>query len=81
MRLTHSQEGENLLRRYEYDDRHVVAADVGVDDDAISVDAVGDTAIVVVDHGDGESTAEIDLPGPATTVEVTNGVLTLEVEK
>ncbi|GAB3417903.1 hypothetical protein GCM10027435_17170 [Haloparvum alkalitolerans] len=81
MRLTQSQEGESLLRRYEYDDRHVVAADVGVDDDAVSVDTVGDTAIVVIDHGDGESEAELDLPGPATTVAVTNGVLTIEVEK
>lgn len=81
MRLTHSQEGDTLLRRYEYDDRHVVAADVGVDDDAISVDTVGDTAIVVIDEGDGESEAELELPGPAASVAVSNGVLTIEVEK
>jgi len=72
--------GERLLRRYEYEDRWVVAADLGVDDD-VSVDTVGSTAIVVVDHGDDVSEVEVDLPRTADSASVTNGVLTIEVEK
>lgn len=81
MNSTQSIGGESLLRRYEYEDRWVVAADLGVDDDDVSVDTVGSTAIVVVDHGDDVSEAELDLPDTADSASVTNGVLTIEVEK
>ena len=78
MRLTQSVGGDVLLRRYEYEDRWVVAADVGVDDEAIRVDTVGNTAIVVIE-GHGEPVeAEFELPGSADTVSVSNGVLTIE---
>lgn len=70
-------ERDVLVRRYEYADRWVVVADLGVGDGAIDVDVVGETAIVVAD---GEQ-AELELPGPATNVDVNNGVLTIEVEK
>ena len=75
----------SLLRRYEYDDGWVVAADVaadvGVDDEAISVDTVGDTAIVVIE-GDGEPIeSEFELPGTAEHVSVANGVLTIEGDR
>ena len=43
---------DRFLRRYEYDDSWVVAADLGVADDAVDVDVVGTTAIVVVATGD-----------------------------
>ncbi|GAA0516489.1 hypothetical protein SAMN04488066_11852 [Halorubrum aquaticum] len=78
---TRSVGGGSLLRRYEYDDGWVVAADVGVDDETIDVDTVGDTAIVVVE-GDGEPTeSEFELPGEARNVSVTNGVLTIEGDR
>ena len=70
-----------LLRRYEYEDGWIVAADLGVDAENASVDTVGDTAIVVVES-DGEPVeSEFDLPGPATSASVTNGVLTIEGDR
>ncbi|MFB6160694.1 MAG: Hsp20/alpha crystallin family protein [Haloferacaceae archaeon] len=66
-----------FVRRYEYDDEWVVAADVGLADDAIDVDVVDRTAIVVVETADGVAEAEFDLPGPAANVDVNNGVLVI----
>jgi hypothetical protein len=64
-----------VTRRYEYDDRIVMAADVGSVDAA--VDVVGDTAIVVA----GENQFEIDLPGDEARASINNGVLSIEVEQ
>lgn len=72
---------ERFVRRYDYDDRWVIAVDLPAEDDAVDVDVVDRTAIVVLDLGDRVAEAEFDLPGPATTVETNNGVLTIEVEK
>lgn len=72
---------ERFLRRYEYDDEWVVAADLPVDDDAVDVDVVGTTAILVVDHGDRVTETEFELPGAAVSIEVENGVLTITIEK
>jgi HSP20 family molecular chaperone IbpA len=72
---------DRFLRRYEYDDSWVIAADIGVDDDAVDVDVVGTTAIVVVDTGDGVAETEFELPGPDATVTVQNGVLTITGDK
>ncbi|WP_144798133.1 DUF7127 family protein [Halorubrum depositum] len=67
-----------LLRRFEYDDGWIVAADLGADAANVSVDAVGETAIVVVE-GDGEPVeTEFELPGPAASTAVANGVVTVE---
>lgn len=71
----------SVFRRYEYDDGWVVAADVGVDDEAISVDTVGDTAIVVIEGGGEPTESEFELPGTAERVSVTNGVLTIEGDR
>jgi len=71
---------ETLLCRYEYEDRWVLAADLGVTN-AVSVDTVGTTAIVAVDDGDEVSETEIDLPDTPDATSVQNGVLTVEVEK
>ena len=81
MNLTNATGREHLLCRYDYEDRWVVAADVGVDDEAIAVDTVGDTAIVVIDNGEEEAEVELDLPGAATGVSVNNGVFTIEGSK
>jgi HSP20 family molecular chaperone IbpA len=70
-----------LLRRYEYDDEWIVAADLEVDDADVSVDTVGGTAIVVVEGPDGPVESEFDLPGTAADAVVNNGVLTVEGER
>lgn len=70
-----------LLRRYEYDDKWIVAADLEVDDADVSVDTVGGTAIVVVEGPDGPVESEFDLPGTAADAAVNNGVLTVEGER
>ena len=70
-----------LLRRYEYDDSWIVAADLGVDDATVSVDTVGETAIVVVEGPDGPVESEFELPGAAASAVVNNGVLTVEGER
>jgi hypothetical protein len=67
----------SLVRRYEYDDEWVVAADLGVADDAVDVDVVDGTAIVVVD---GRTETEFDLPGAADSVGTNNGVLVVRGE-
>ena len=72
---------DRFLRRYEYDDSWVVAADLRVSDDAIDVDVVGTTAIVVVDTGNGVTETEFELPGTDADVAVQNGVLTITVAK
>ncbi|MFC7185514.1 DUF7127 family protein [Halorubrum yunnanense] len=67
-----------LLRRFEYEDGWIVAADLGADAANVSVDAVGETAIVVVE-GEGEpAESEFELPGAATSTAVANGVVTVE---
>lgn len=76
-----TSEDDRFLRRYEYDDRWVVVADLSVDDEDVDVDVVGETAILVVDHGDRVTETEFDLPGAAATVETNNGVLTITIEK
>jgi hypothetical protein len=70
-----------LLRRYEYDDGWTVAADLDIDDEAVTVDTVGTTAIVVVEGPDGPVESELELPGTAASASVTNGVLTVEGER
>jgi len=64
-----------IVRRYEGEDGWTVAADLGVGDDAVDVDVVGETAIVVVETGSGVHESELDLPGEAEHVKVNNGVL------
>jgi HSP20 family molecular chaperone IbpA len=72
---------EQVLRRYEYDDSYVIAADLGVADGQVDVDIVGETAIVVVE-ADGEiNEAEFELPGRGGDATVNNGVLTITVPK
>ncbi|MXR42690.1 Hsp20/alpha crystallin family protein [Halobaculum sp. WSA2] len=70
-----------FLRRYDYDDATVIAADLNAADDDVTVDTVDGTAIVVIapegDRDDEEF--EFELPGPAASVDIENGVLTIEV--
>ncbi|MFO7833982.1 MAG: Hsp20/alpha crystallin family protein [Halohasta sp.] len=70
-----------FVRRYEYDDHWLLAADLSVDDEQVDVDVVGSTAILVIDHGDRLSEAEFELPGTDPEVTTNNGVLTITVDK
>ena len=66
---------EMSLRRFEYGDAVVFAADVGAVDDA-SVDIVDDTLILVV----GDEQYEQELPdGGDARAFINNGVLTIEL--
>ena len=66
---------ETPLRRFEYEDNVVFAADVGPSDDA-SVDVVDGTVIVVT----GDEQFEQDLPADVDArAFIRNGVLTIEL--
>lgn len=66
------------VRRYEYEQSTVVAADLGPGGDG-SVDLVDGTAIVVV----GDEQYDVDLPDGDgdSRASIRNGVLTIEVEQ
>jgi len=72
VRQQYAGEDERFVRRYDYDEEWTIAADLGVGDDNVDVDVVGETAIVLVD---GETQLEFDLPGSGESVETNNGVL------
>jgi len=72
VRQQYAGEDEQLVRRYDYENEWVIAADVGVGDEHLDVDVVGETAIVLVD---GETGLEFALPGSVESVDTNNGVL------
>ncbi|RKD93744.1 DUF7127 family protein [Halopiger aswanensis] len=62
-----------IVRTVEYDDTSVIAVDFGSDAGDVSIDIVGDTALIVTD---GEQ-FEFELPPEASDVSAKNGVLTI----
>jgi tRNA(Ser,Leu) C12 N-acetylase TAN1 len=68
---------ERFIRRYQYGDDWVVAVDLEAPDDAVDVDVVGTTAIVVVAGEEGVAELEFELPGDASSITTNNGVLTI----
>ena len=66
--------GDTVVRTLEYDDGSVIAVDFGTAAADVSVDVVGETAIIVTD----DDQVEFELPPEATDVAVKNGVLTIE---
>ncbi|SHH35460.1 DUF7127 family protein [Halobaculum gomorrense] len=72
---------ERFLRRYDYDDETVIAADLNAADEDVTVDTVDGTAIVVIGRdGDRDNEEfEFELPGPAASVDIENGVLTIGI--
>ena len=70
---------ERFVRRYDYADGTVVAADLNAPDDDVHVDTVDGSAVVVIDRADGEEEFEFELPGPAASVDIENGVLTIRI--
>jgi hypothetical protein len=71
------QEQEGLVRRYQYDDATVFAADLGPGDDA-DVDVVDGTVVIVV--GD-DRQYEFDAPAGDAQAFIKNGVVTVEVSQ
>ena len=72
---------DRVLRRYEYEDDWVLAADLAVDDYSVEYDTIGETLILVVDDNGQVAETELDLPGSDADVTLNNGVLTVEVAK
>jgi hypothetical protein len=72
VRQQQAGEDERVVRRYDYEDEWVIAADLGVADDRVAVDVVDGTAIVLVDD---RTELEFDLPGTNESVDTNNGVL------
>ena len=68
---------EQLLQTYEYDDGWVVAAAVDPVVDAMDIDTIGATAICI-GRDDPAFHIELTLPGPATTAQYRNGIITVE---
>lgn len=70
----------NISRRYSYDDETLLVVDTGLPDDAITVDVVDETAIVVLE-GEDVTEHEFTLPTGTVDVFINNGVLTFEVNE
>ena len=68
----------DALRRYEYDDSVVYAADIGTESDETAVDVVDGTVMIV--SGDEQADFEISESGTAEAI-IKNGVLTVEVAR
>jgi hypothetical protein len=72
VRQQYAGEDERFVRRYDYEDEWMIAADVGVGEDHLDVEVVGETAIVLVDE---RTELEVELPGSVESVDTNNGVL------
>lgn len=64
-----------IVRRYEYDNSALIVADFGHVDG--SVDVADGTAMIIV----GDEQHEFDVPGDVVRAVMTNGVVTIEVER
>lgn len=73
---------ERPVRRYEYEDRTVIAADLGVSAEEASVDVLDGMAIVVIGSGETAVQREFELPaGKSAKGFIKNGIVTIEVEQ
>ncbi|CQH58746.1 uncharacterized protein HHUB_2817 [Halobacterium hubeiense] len=69
-------------RRFDYGDETVLVADLGVSDDAVTIDVVDETVILVVEADDETRQHEFDVPaGTVAKALINNGVVTVEVER
>jgi hypothetical protein len=71
------------VRRFEYDDGEtVLVADFGIRDDAVTIDVLDDTVILVVETRDEPVQHELDVPtGEIEKALINNGVVTVEVHQ
>jgi len=72
--ISQSVQGDDVVRRYDYEDESVIVADFGYVDG--SVDLLADTAIVVAE----DEQYEFEVPEGASRAFMTNGIVTVEVE-
>ncbi|GAB3669779.1 DUF7127 family protein [Halopiger thermotolerans] len=70
--LKKADQGEAVVRAYDYDDESIIVADLGQTSD-IETDLVGKTAIMVI----GDRQFEFDLPPDAGGISIKNGILTI----
>jgi len=78
VRQQYAGEDEGFVRRYDYEDGWVIAADVGAADDRLATDVVDETAIVLVDD---EVELEFEVPGSVESVDTNNGVLVVRGDR
>lgn len=76
----HSGQGP-LAHRYDYPDQTILAFDLGLPEEAVSVDIVDGTAILVIETDDESQTEEFDVPAGDAGVFMNNGVLTIVVDQ
>lgn len=70
------------VRQFEYDDDTVIVADLGVQDDAVTIDVLDDTVILVVESDGQSAQHELDVPaGTVSKALINNGVVTVEVDQ
>jgi len=73
------QEPELHVSRSEHDDGWTVAADLHpLGDDAVTVELLGDTAVVAVDTPMARTEFDLALPDDSGTASLRNGVLVVE---
>ena len=72
-----SADASGMVRRYDYEDRTVIAADFGPTAAAVAVDVVDGTAIIVVD----DEQTEITLPEGDGEAFNRNGVVIIEMRQ
>lgn len=76
-----SEQLDAPVRQFEYDDETVLVADVGVNDDAVTIDVLDDTVILVVETDRDPVQHELEVPtGTVSKALINNGVVTVEVE-
>lgn len=79
--MTESAQVSDLhVERYEYDTSWTVAVDLqalGISDDDVTIDCVGETAIVDIDSERLKTEFDLDLPGPDAESHLQNSVLVI----
>ena len=78
VRQQYAGEDDRFVRRYDYEDGWVIAADIGAADDRLATDVVDGTAIVLVDD---EVELEFEVPGSVESVDTNNGVLVVRGDR
>jgi len=72
----HVRREDRFVRRYDYEDRTTIAADLGAERTDVSIEVLDD-AVIVVDGNDEQY--EFDLPAGDAEAFMKNGILTIDV--
>jgi len=76
--IQRSDERDDGLRRYDYDEETLFVADLGTEAGGATVETVDGAAVVVAEDGE---QFEFALPGRARATSINSGVLTIEVDR